>query len=332
MEYTTFGKTGMTVSKICLGTQCFGTGREWTLPPDRSREIIDRAIDHGINFFDTANIYSRGESERILGSALEGRDRDWTVVNTKVYNRMDPENPNSGGLSRKAVQQEVDHSLDRLGMDTTDLLTVHHLDSDTGFETTMRTLHDLVQRGKTRHIGCSSAWAWEFAEALHAADRMGTEPFTAMQNHYNLTYREEERSVLPLCDHHDIGVFPYQVFARGYLTRPHEQWHETTRGEVEATDYDLTFHEGGGREINRRVEELADEKDASMAQISLAWVLTKDWVDTPIVGVTSIDHLEEAVEALDISLSSGDMRYLEEPYEPSKVSGHTWPDDVVGHR
>lgn len=329
MEYTTLGSTGMEVSKVCLGCMSFGSGqsghrsRDWTLNEKESRKIIDRAIDLGINFFDTANTYGRGDSEEILGRALKGYNRDWTVVSTKVHRQMDDDNPNSGGLSRKAIQQEFEHSLDRLGMETVDLYHVHSADPKTPMEVTMRTLDDLVSSGRVRYPAASSMWTYQFMTGLHVAERLGLERFSVMQNHYSLAYREEERDMLPLCNREGIGVIPYSPLARGYLTRPHDQWHETIRGTDEAESYDHTFHEGGGREINRRVESLAEENDVSMAQISLAWLLHKEWVDAPIVGVSSVEHLEDAVESIDVDLSSNDMEYLEEPYEPSQVSGHS---------
>jgi aryl-alcohol dehydrogenase-like predicted oxidoreductase len=323
MEYTTLGNTGIEVSRICLGCMSFGTPdwREWVLDEEASHEIIDRAIDLGINFFDTANMYSKGESERVLGNALEGR-REEQVVATKVYFQMDENDPNSGGLSRKTIEQELDNSLDRLGMDTVDLYQIHRWDDDTPVTETLRALDDAVRRGKVRYLGGSSMWAHQFAEALHTSDHRGLERFATMQNHYNLVYREEEREMLPLCENEGIGVIPWSPLARGYLTRPHERVDATTRGETEEHMYEHPYREGGGLEINARVAEIADQKDASMAQIALAWVLHKDWVDAPIVGTTSVEHLEEAVAALDISLSDGDIEYLEEPYEPVPVSGH----------
>ncbi|MUW15250.1 aldo/keto reductase [Halorubrum sp. CBA1125] len=332
MEYTTLGDTGMTVSRLCLGTMSFGSGRTWTLDEEQSDEIIQRALDLGINFFDTANVYSQGESEEILGSSLAGHNRDRLVVSTKVYHPMDPENPNSSGLSRKTIQQELSNSLERLGMDTVDIYHAHSLDPETSVETTMRAFNEVIERGMARYLGASSVWAWEFSEALRVADTLGLEPFSVMQNHYNLAYREEERDVLPLCDKHDVGVIPYSPLARGYLTRPDDATAATTRGADEAVEYDHTYHEGGGRTINERVEELAEEKGVSMAQISLSWVLHQDWVDAPIIGVSSVEHLEDAVEALDVSLSGSELEYLEEPYEPSEIAGHDWPADITGHR
>ena len=323
MEYTTLGDTGTTVSKICLGCMSFGDPdwREWVLDEEAGTEIVERAIELGITFFDTANMYSNGESERVLGEALEGH-REETVVATKAYFQMDESNPNSGGLSRKAIEQELANSLDRLGTDTIDLYQIHRWDYDTPIEETLATLDDAVRRGDVRYVGASSMWAHQFAEALHASDREGYERFATMQNHYNLAYREEEREMLPLCEKAGIGVMPWSPLARGYLARPHEEVDATLRGETEEHLYAHPYREGGGRAVNERVEELAAEKGVKMAQIALAWLFHKEPVDTPIVGTTSVEHLEDAVEALDIDLSTSDVEWLEEPYEPVRVSGH----------
>jgi len=324
MEYTTLGSTGMEVSRICLGCMSFGTAewRDWVLDEEESREIIERAIDLGINFFDTANMYSLGESERVLGNVLADYGRDAQVVATKGYFEMDETNPNSGGLSRKALEQELSNSLDRLGMDTVDLYQIHRWDDDTPISETLRTLDDIVRRGQSRYVGASSMWAYQFAEALRTSDLDGLERFQTMQNHYNLLYREEERETLPLCAREGVGVIPWSPLARGYLTRPHEEFDATTRGETDDYAREHPYFEGGGREVNERVEELAGEYDATMAQIALAWLLEKEHVDAPIVGTTSVEHLEAAVEALDIDLSASDVDYLEAPYEPVGVSGH----------
>ena len=324
MEYTTLGSTGMEVSRLCLGCMSFGTSdwREWVLDEEESREIIERAIDLGINFFDTANMYSLGESERVLGNVLADYDRDEQVVATKAFFQMDEDNPNSGGLSRKAIEQELSNSLERLGMDTIDLYQIHRYDYDTPMEQTLRALDDAVRRGQIRHAGASSMWAHQFADALHTSDRLGLDRFQTMQNHYNLVYREEEREMLPLCEREGIGVMPWSPLARGYLTRPHEEIDATTRGETEEHMYEHPYREGGGKEINERVAELAAEKGVTMAQIALSWLLHQDAVDAPIVGTTSVEHLEQAVEALEIDLSESDQAYLEEPYEPVRVSGH----------
>jgi aryl-alcohol dehydrogenase-like predicted oxidoreductase len=323
MEYTTLGDTGMTVSKLCLGCMSFGdpSWRPWVLERSEAEPIIERAIDLGINFFDTANMYSTGESERILGEALAGR-RDEHVVATKCYFQMDDDDPNSGGLSRKAIEQELAASLDRLGMDTVDLYQIHRRDEDTPIAETLRALDDAVRRGQTRYLGASSMWTYQFADALHTSDRLGLDRFVTMQNHYNLVYREEEREMLPFCQQESIGVMPWSPLARGYLTRPHDQVEATARGESEEYLYEHPYMDGGGPTVNERVQQLAAEHDASMAQIALAWVLDKEWVDAPIVGTTSVEHLEAAVEALDISLSDSDVEFLEEPYQPVPVSGH----------
>jgi aryl-alcohol dehydrogenase-like predicted oxidoreductase len=323
MEYTTLGDTGMEVSRLCLGCMSIGTSdwRDWVLDEDEGIELVERAIDLGINFFDTANLYSNGESERVLGEALDGRRED-KVVATKGYFRMDEDDPNSGGLSRKAIEQELSSSLDRLGMDTVDLYQIHRWDDDTPIETTLRALDDAVRRGQVRYIGASSMWTYQFADALHTSDALGLERFATMQDHYNLVYREEEREMLPFCEQENIGVIPWSPMARGYLTRPAEDVDATTRGETERRLYEHPYREGGGPEVNARVQQLAEERGVKMAQIALSWVLHKDWVDAPIVGTSTVEHLEDAVEALEIDLSDSDIEYLEEPYEPVPVSGH----------
>jgi len=323
MEYTTLGETGMEVSRICLGCMSFGTPewRDWVLDEAESEPIIERAIDLGINFFDTANMYSVGESERIVGNALEGR-REEMVVATKGYFQMDDDDPNSGGLSRKAIEQELDASRERLGMDTVDLYQIHRWDYGTPIEQTMRALDDAVRREKVRYLGASSMWAHQFAAAQHTSERLGLDRFLTMQNHYSLLYREEEREMLPYCRKNGIGVIPWSPLARGYLARPHEEFDRTSRGQSDEYAREHPYFEGNGEEINERVQELAADRGVSMAQIALSWLLHKDVVDAPIVGTTSVEHLEEAVEALDISLSDSDIEYLEAPYEPVSVSGH----------
>lgn len=324
MEYTTLGDTGMTVSRICLGCMSFGTSdwREWVLDEEAGTELVERALDLGINFFDTANMYSRGESERILGDALAGRKEE-QVIATKGYFQMDDSDPNSGGLSRKAIEQQLDASRERLGVDTIDLYQIHRWDDETPIETTMRALDDAVRREKVRYIGASSMWTHQLAESRHTSDRHGLEQFMTMQNHYNLLYREEEREMLPYCENQGLAVIPWSPLARGYLTRPHEESEATARGQADSHARDHPYFDGGGREINERVQQIAEDEGATMAQIGLSWLLEKDWVTAPIVGTTSIEHLEEAVEALDITLSDSDMEFLEEPYEPLPVSGHS---------
>jgi len=327
MEYTTLGRTGLTVSRICLGCMSFGTSdwREWVLDEEEGRELVERAIDLGINFFDTANIYSMGESERILGDVLAEYDRDSQVVATKTHPRLTPESYPSGeggGLSRKAIEQDIRHSLDRLGMDAVDLYQIHRSDDDTPIETTLRALDDAIRRNQTRYVGASSMWTYQFADALHTSDRLGLERFATMQNHYNLLYREEEREMVPFCETAGIGTLPWSPLARGYLTRPHDQVEATTRGATDELAMDHPYFEGNGRTVNERVAELADRKGVSMAQIALAWVLEKEWVDAPIVGTTSIEHLEEAVGAVELDLDDSEVEWLEAPYEPVRVSGH----------
>jgi len=325
MEYTTLGGSGTTVSRICIGTNTFGGDADWHLSAEEAQAVVDTAIDHGITFFDTANAYNTGESERVLGETLEGYDRDRQVVATKVYFEMDEANPNSGGLSRKAIEHELANSLDRLGMETIDLYQIHRWDDDTPIEETLRTLTDAVRCGTVRHLGASSMWAHQFAEAQHAADAGGHEPFVTMQNHYNLAYREEEREMVPFCEKRGVGLLPWSPLARGFLARPHEELEATIRGE---TDEHLhrrleTYAANGGREINERVEELAAEKGVKMAQIGLAWLLHQDAVDAPVVGARKPEYVVDAVEALDIDLSDSDLEWLTEPYEPVPVEGHS---------
>jgi aryl-alcohol dehydrogenase-like predicted oxidoreductase len=324
MEYTTLGDTGVEVSRICLGCMSFGSSdwREWVLDEEEGIELVERARDLGINFFDTANMYSRGESERVLGEALAGH-REESVVATKVYFQMDDDDPNSGGLSRKAIEQELDASLDRLGMDTVDLYQIHRWDYDTPIETTLRVLDDAVRRGQVRHIGASSMWAHQFQRALQISDREGLARFETMQDLYHLAYREEEREMYPICDRWNVGVIPWSPLGAGYLTRPHEEFRETTRGEHEKDAAGVPYDEGpASKEINERVRELADEKGVTMAQIALAWHFHNEYTDAPILGTSSIEHLEDAVEALEVDLSDSDMTYLAEPYQPVSVYGH----------
>ncbi|MFC4540662.1 aldo/keto reductase [Halosolutus amylolyticus] len=323
MEYTTLGSTGMEVSKICLGCMSFGSGRDWMLDADESRELIERAIDLGINFFDTANVYSAGESEEILGDVLADYDRDRLVVASKVRFPGAEDHRNASGLSRKTIEQELSASLDRLGMDTLDLYQIHRWDPDTPIETTMRALDDAVRRGQVRHVGASSMWAHQFLEARRVSEREGLAPFETMQNLYHLAYREEEREMYPVCRKYDVGTMPWSPLGAGYLARPHEEFRTTTRAGHEIDNAGVPYHEFPASEaINERVQELAAEYDATMAQIALAWHFENENVTAPIVGTSSVEHLEEAVEALDISLSDSDVEYLEEPYEPVPVYGH----------
>ncbi|MWG35030.1 aldo/keto reductase [Halomarina oriensis] len=332
MEYTTLGSTGMEVSRLCLGGMSFGVSdlHDWTLNEAGSREIIERAIDLGITFFDTANAYSNGESEEIIGDVLGEYERDEQVVATKCYfptnlfSGEDEPHPNASGLSRKTIEQELESSLDRLEMDTIDLYQIHRWDYDTPIEQTLRALDDVVRRGNVRYIGASSMWTHQFAEALYTSEHRGLERFVTMQDHYNLVYRESEREMFPFCEKEDIGVIPWSPLAQGYLTRPYNELTATTRGE-ELTDTHEEYRMGGGPAVNGRVEDLAAEKGVTMAQLSLAWLLHQDVVDAPIIGTTSVEHLDQAVEALDIDLSDSDLEYLEEPYEPLPIAGTPVP-------
>ncbi|AWB27698.1 aldo/keto reductase [Halococcoides cellulosivorans] len=323
MEYTTLGSTGMEVSQLCLGCMSFGSEEPWMLDEAESREIIERAIELGVNFFDTANAYSDGESEAILGDVLAEYDRDEQVVATKVRFPVGEEGPNAAGLSRKTIQQSLAGSLDRLGMDTIDLYQTHRVDPSTPPETTLRALDDAVREGKVRHVGTSSMWAHQLAERLRVSEREDLVTFETMQNHYHLAYREEEREMLPLCATEEMGVIPWGPLGQGFLTRPVEDLETTARGDPEnfhnPTD---EYERGGGREINARVEELADDYGVTMAQIALAWQYHNERVTAPIVGTTSVEHLEDAVEALEIDLSDSDIEYLEAPYEPQPIVGH----------
>jgi len=323
MEYTTLGSTGMDVSRICVGCGRFGRNDDAKLDDEAASAFVDRAVELGINFFDTANVYSDGESEEILGAALEGHDRDELVIATKVHGEMD-DAPNRRGLSRKAIEQELAHSLDRLGMDTVDLYQIHRWDDSTPIDETLRALDDAVRRNQVRYIGASSMWAYQFADALHTSDRLGLERFVTMQNHYNLVYREEEREMLPLCEEQGVGVIPWSPLARGFLARPLEALDRTPRGKrVSDSDRVESYRTNGGEELNERVQELADEHGVSMAQIALAWLLHQPVVDAPIVGMSSVEQLEDVVKAVELSLSESDLSYLEEPYDPKPVSGHS---------
>lgn len=317
MEYTTLGSTGVTVSKICLGGMSLGSSdwREFVLDEAESRAVIEHAIDRGITYFDTGNHYSEGESERVIGSVIGEHDRDRFVVNTKVYFQMDERNPNSGGLSRKAIELELANSLDRLGFDYIDVYQVHKWDEATPIEETLRTMDDAVRRGDVRYLGASKMQAYQLATALHASDRLGLERFATMQSHYNLAYREDERELHPLCAQEGLGVLTWSPLARGYLTRPHDEFQATKRGQTDPNTPEYPYVQGGGPEINARVEELAEEKDLTMAQVALAWQLHKEPVTVPIVGVTSVEHVDQAVEAVEVDLSRSELDYLEAPYE-----------------
>jgi aryl-alcohol dehydrogenase (NADP+) len=322
MRYTKFGPTGMDVSVICLGCMSFGEPKrgnhEWSLPEAESREIIKGALDAGINFFDTANVYSDGSSEEIVGRALaEMADRDEIVLATKVHGKMRP-GPNGGGLSRKAILSEIDHSLKRLGTDYVDLYQIHRWDYETPIEETLEALDEVVRAGKARYIGASSMFAWQFAQALATSDLGGGARFVSMQDHYNLLYREEEREMLPLCASEDIAVIPWSPLARGRLTRAWDA--ETARTETD--EFGRTLYRDEDAEIVARTLEVADRLGRPPAQVGLAWLLSNPVVTAPIVGVTKAEHLEDAVAAVDLDLGDDDIAALEEPYQPHPIAGH----------
>ncbi|MGX7419858.1 aldo/keto reductase [Carnobacterium gallinarum] len=324
MEYVKLGNTGMDVSRICLGGMSFGDPdkwlHKWVLNEENSRVIIKRALDLGINFFDTANVYSLGESETILGRALKDyADRDQIVLATKVQGQMF-EGPNGSGLSRKSIMSEIDKSLKRLDTDYVDLYIAHRWDYNTPIEETMEALHDVVKSGKARYIGASAMYAWQFQKALHVAEKNGWTKFISMQNHLNLIYREEEREMLPLCREEKIAVTPYSPLASGRLTR---DWSETTKrsetDNIARSKYDATADID--KLIVERVAELAAKKDVSRADIALAWLLQKDQVVAPVIGATKVTQLENTLGALSVSLTEEDVHYLEELYSPHRIVG-----------
>ncbi|MFJ2395910.1 MULTISPECIES: aldo/keto reductase [unclassified Streptomyces] len=322
MQYVKLGSTGLDVSRICLGCMSFGVpGRgthEWTLDDEASRPLIRRALEAGITFFDTANVYSDGTSEEIVGRALaEYARRDEIVIATKVNGAMH-EGPNARGLSRKAVMTEIDNSLRRLGTDYVDLYQIHRFDPATPVEETMEALHDVVKAGKARYIGASSMYAWEFSKAQYTALLHGWTRFVSMQNHYNLLYREEEREMLPLCADQGVGVLPWSPLARGRLTRA---WDVTT--ERSRTDeFGRKLYQEGDRDIVDAVGRIAAERDVPRARIALAWLLRADTVTAPIIGATRVGHVDDAVAALDVELTEKEVEELERPYTPRAISGH----------
>lgn len=325
MDYVNLGPSGLKVSRLCLGCMSYGdTSKgwhgDWVLSKDESRPFIREAVEAGINFFDTANMYSRGASEEVIGRLLpEFARRDEIVVATKAFLPWQ-QAPNAGGLSRKALMQAVDDSLSRLGMDYVDLYQIHRWDDATPIEETMEALHDIVKAGKARYIGASSMFAWQFATMLHVAEANGWTRFSTMQNYVNLLYREEEREMLPLCAAEGIGVIPWSPLARGRLTR---DWDETT--ERSATDaFGRTLYAAtaeADRKVVEAVAAVASERGVPRAQVALAWVLAKPEVSAPIVGASKPAHLEDAIAALDLVLSDDEIARLEAPYIPHAVVG-----------
>ena len=317
MEYTNLGDTGLEVSRFCLGCMNFGSDAEWMMNDEEaSIELIDRAIDLGINFLDTANVYSHGESEEIVGRAIEDRDREELVVATKVYGPMG-DGPNNRGLSRKHVLDQAEASLERLGTDYIDLYQIHRWDDSTPIEETLDALDHLVETGKVRYLGASTMAAWQFTKALYESDLNDYRRFSCMQPEYNLVDRHEEENVLPVCADQGIGVIPWSPLAGGFLTGKYERDEEPDEGRAADDEHTYERFTEENWDVLDAVREIADEKDATPAQISLAWLLHRDVVDAPIVGPRSVDHLEENVAALDVSLSDDQMERLEAPKDPA---------------
>ncbi|MDR0709799.1 MAG: aldo/keto reductase [Spirochaetaceae bacterium] len=324
MDYVKLGNTGLDVSRICLGCMGFGDAEKWVHPwvlnEEQIRPVIKKAVELGINFFDTANVYSLGTSEEILGRALKDyAGRDEIVVATKVFFKM-REGPNGKGLSRKAIMAEIDHSLKRLGMDYIDLYIIHRWDYQTPIEETMAALHDVVKAGKARYIGASAMFAWQFQKALYTAEKNGWTRFVSMQNHLNLLYREEEREMLPLCRVEKIAVTPYSPLAAGRLTRDLSEI--TKRYETDKTaktKYDTTIE--ADRPIVERLVEIAKKHGVPRVHIAIAWLLQKEGITAPVIGATKISHLEDAATALSVKLTDEEIAWLEEPYIPHRVVG-----------
>lgn len=324
MDYVRLGATGLKVSRICLGMMTYGSPEwhPWTLDEAASRPFVKRALERGINFFDTADMYSRGVSEEVTGRALKDfAKRDQIVVATKVCLPMG-DGPNDKGLSRKHLLDGIDASLRRLGMDYVDLYQIHRFDYDTPIEETMQTLHDIVRSGKVRYIGASSMYTWQFAKMLAVAETHGWTKFVSMQNHLNLIYREEEREMIPLCRAEGIGLIPYSPMARGFLAgdRKKQGGGETTRANSDKLAAKFYFAESDFA-IADRVGELATRRGVSRMQVALAWVLSRPGVTAPIVGASKLPHLDEAIDALDLKLTPEECKFLEELYQPHAVVG-----------
>jgi 1-deoxyxylulose-5-phosphate synthase len=326
MEYARLGSTGLKVSRICLGCMSYGQSNErwpWVLNEEQSRPYLQRALELGINFFDTANVYANGTSEEYLGRALKNfAKRDEVVIATKVRQPMGP-GPNDYGLSRKHIFSAIDASLKRLGTDYVDLYQIHRWDYETPIEETMESLHDIVRAGKTRYIGASAMFAWQFAKAQYTADLHGWTHFVSMQNHYNLIYREDERELLPLCQDQGIGVIPFSPLARGVLARkPTNEQNDTLRYQTDSLAKSRYAQEDNVTTV-QRVSELAEARGMPMAQVALAWMLSKPVVTAPIIGVTKPHHLENAIAALSVQLTPDEIRRLEEPYRPHPIIAHS---------
>ncbi len=326
MKYVNLGSTGLKVSRICLGCMTFGVPERgdhpWTLPEEQSRPLIRHALDLGVNFFDTANAYSDGTSEEIVGRALKDfARRDELVIATKVFFPM-TQDPNGRGLSRKAIFTAVDASLQRLGTDHVDLYQIHRWDYATPIEETLEALHDVVKAGKARYLGASSMYAWQFSKALHLATENHWTRFATMQNHYNLLYREEEREMMPLCADAGIGVMPWSPLARGRLTRAWDTETPRTRSDVYGNTLYATSIDSDRRIVDQ-VASIAAARGVPKAQIALAWIAQKPFVTLPIVGASKRQHLDDAVAALSLNLTNAEIAQLEAPYVPRPVAGHS---------
>ncbi len=327
MQYVNLGKSGLKVSRLCLGMMSYGTSkwRPWVLDEADSRPFVKKVLDAGINFFDTADMYSKGASEELTGKLLRefGVRRENVVVATKCYFNLTDE-VNSGGLSRKHIMDAIDASLKRLGMDYVDLYQIHRWDYETPIEETMAALHDVVKAGKARYIGASSMYAWQFAKAQYTADLHGWTRFVSMQNHYNLVYREEEREMIPQCIDQGIGLIPWSPLARGFLAgnRKRDGGGETTR--AQSDDYaDQMYFREEDFTVADRAQEIAKKRGVTSSQVALAWLLAKPYITAPIVGATKLEHLEQSIAALEIKLSEDEISALEEAYQPHPVLGHT---------
>lgn len=326
MEYVNLGRTGLKVSRICLGTMTYGTSkwRDWVLDEDDARPFYKRALELGINFFDTADMYSLGASEEVTGRALRDfAQREEVVIATKVFNPMS-DDPNDRGLSRKHIMDAIDDSLRRLGTDYVDLYQTHRWDYETPIEETMAALHDVVKSGKARYIGASSMYAWQFAKAQYVADAHGWTRFASMQNHYNLVYREEEREMIPLCIEEGTGVIPWSPLARGFLTgnRTRDKSGSTTRSKSDSFAHSM-YYQDDDFNVVKRVTTLAEQLEATPAQVALSWMLHRPGITAPIIGASKMAHLEQAAGAVDMPLSQEQMAFLEEPYKPHPVLGHS---------
>lgn len=326
MEYVNLGKTGMKVSRLCLGMMSYGSRqwRSWILEEEESKPFIQRALDAGINFFDTADVYSLGESERVTGNLFKqlGIRRENIVVATKVNGQMS-DDVNDKGLSRKHIMDSIDKSLQRLQMDYVDLYQIHRWDHEVPIEETLEALNDVVRAGKARYIGASSMFAWQFAKALHTSEKHGWSKFVSMQNHYNLAYREEEREMIPLCVDQGIGIIPWSPMARGFFAgnRKRGGGGETTRANSDPFANNLYFRDEDFV-VADRVAEVAQERGVTGSQMALAWILSKPYVHSPIIGATKMEHLDQAIATLDIKLSDSEIARLEEPYKPHPILGH----------